>query len=105
MSGTGDPRGAAGVKTAKLCAEQDQIGKRLNAASIKFPGRSLKGISNGSLRGMITTEFVRDQEQLGTESGLQQNQHDHYEGGSKTTAFFLIQEGSDQCPLSAATAG
>lgn len=27
-SGTGDFRGAAGVKTAKLCVKQDQIGKR-----------------------------------------------------------------------------
>lgn len=26
-SGTGDSRGADGVKTAKLCVEQDQIGK------------------------------------------------------------------------------
>ena len=26
--GTGSYRGAAGVKTAKLCVEQDQIGKR-----------------------------------------------------------------------------
>ena len=25
-AGTGAPRGVAGVKTAKLCAEQDQIG-------------------------------------------------------------------------------
>ena len=27
-SGTGDFRGAGGVKTAKLCVKQDQIGKR-----------------------------------------------------------------------------
>jgi hypothetical protein len=27
-SGTGDSRGVAGVKTAKLCAEQDQIGEQ-----------------------------------------------------------------------------
>jgi len=27
LSGTGDFKGAAGVKTAKLCVEQDQIGK------------------------------------------------------------------------------
>lgn len=36
--GTGVFKGAAGVKTAKLCAEQDQIGKRLNAASVKLSG-------------------------------------------------------------------
>lgn len=29
-SGTGDLRGAVGVKTAKLCTKQDQIGKRFN---------------------------------------------------------------------------
>ena len=29
-SETGDFEGAAGVKTAKLCVEQDQIGKRLS---------------------------------------------------------------------------
>ena len=28
-SGTGDLQRAAGVKTAKLCAEQDQIGKQV----------------------------------------------------------------------------
>ena len=38
LSGTGGLRGAAGVKTAKLFAEQDQIGERLNAASMKLPG-------------------------------------------------------------------
>ncbi len=37
-AGTGAFKGAAGVKTAKLCAEQDQIGKRLNAASMKLSG-------------------------------------------------------------------
>lgn len=37
--GTGGLRGAAGVKTAKLCVEQDQIGKRLSAASVKLPGK------------------------------------------------------------------
>jgi hypothetical protein len=26
---TGSPRGAAGVKTAKLCVEQDQIGEQV----------------------------------------------------------------------------
>ncbi len=29
LLGTGDSLGAAGVKTAKLCAEQDQIGKHM----------------------------------------------------------------------------
>lgn len=29
ISGTGDFRGAGGVKTVKLCAKQDQIGKRI----------------------------------------------------------------------------
>ncbi len=28
LSGTGDLKGAAGVKTAKLCTEQEQIGER-----------------------------------------------------------------------------
>jgi len=37
-AGTGALKGAAGVKTAKLCAEQDQIGKRLSAASTKLSG-------------------------------------------------------------------
>ena len=31
--GTGGHRGAAGVKTAKLCVKQDQIGKRLNVTA------------------------------------------------------------------------
>ena len=42
MSGTGDIWGAAGVKTAKLCVEQDQIGKRLSAASMRLPGKVAK---------------------------------------------------------------
>lgn len=44
--GTGRLRGAAGVKTAKLCVEQDQIGKqvgvarrRRHAASMGLPGK------------------------------------------------------------------
>lgn len=49
-SGTGDVKGVAGVKTVKLCAEQEQIGKRLNAASIKFSGCSLKEFSNKLFR-------------------------------------------------------
>jgi len=36
--GAGGFWGAAGVKTAKLCRKQDQIGKRLSAASVKFAG-------------------------------------------------------------------
>lgn len=47
ISGTGDFRGAARVKIAKLCAEQDQIGKRvlyfkyikLSTASTRLPGQ------------------------------------------------------------------
>ncbi len=37
--GTGGLKGVAGVKTAKLCAEQDQIGKRWSTASVKLPGK------------------------------------------------------------------
>lgn len=44
ISGTGEIRGAVGVKTAKLGVKQDQIGKRdlqhnLRAARLKFPGQ------------------------------------------------------------------
>lgn len=53
--GTGGFRGADGVKAAKLFVEQDHIGKRLNSARVKLPGRSLKGLSNKSRRGMIIT--------------------------------------------------
>jgi hypothetical protein len=38
ISGTGEIRGAAGVKTAKLCAEQDQIGELHGAARILASG-------------------------------------------------------------------
>jgi len=48
-SGTGDFRGAGGVKTAKLCVKQDQIGKRewveplvqpvLRVAHLRLPGQ------------------------------------------------------------------
>lgn len=43
-SGTGEFRGAAGVKTAKLGVKQDQIGEQglkysLRAARLKFPGQ------------------------------------------------------------------
>ncbi len=40
--GTGAFRGAAGVKAAKLCAEQDQIGARLSTTSVRCSGRSLE---------------------------------------------------------------
>ena len=33
ISGTGEVKGAAGVKTAKLCVKQDQIGKRFSVAA------------------------------------------------------------------------
>ena len=36
ISGTGDFRGAGGVKTVKLCAKQDQIGKRSRQKSQDF---------------------------------------------------------------------
>ena len=36
IPGTGGLRGAAGVKTAKLCVKQDQIGKRLSVAAQSF---------------------------------------------------------------------
>ena len=36
FSGTGEMKGAAGVKTAKLCVKQDQIGKRLSVAAQSF---------------------------------------------------------------------
>ena len=43
-AGTGVFRGAAGVKIAKLCAEQDQIGRRLNAIRMCLRVRSLEGL-------------------------------------------------------------
>ena len=52
-SGTGDFRGADGVKTAKLCAEQDQIGKHHGVVRTLLPGRLLEVVSNGDPRGMI----------------------------------------------------
>lgn len=36
FSGTGEMKGAAGVKTAKLCVKQDQIGKQLSVAARSF---------------------------------------------------------------------
>lgn len=56
-SGTGDFRGAAGVKTAKLCIKQDQIGrprKRSQRRGLRV--RSLEGASNCSPRGIIIKE-------------------------------------------------
>lgn len=47
------------MKTAKLCAEQDQIGKRWSAASAKLSGRLHKGNSNIALRGMAARP-IRD---------------------------------------------
>lgn len=38
-TGTGVLKGVAGVKTAKLCAEQDQIGRRLNTIRVMSSGR------------------------------------------------------------------
>jgi hypothetical protein len=64
-------RGAAGVKTAKLCAEQDQIGRRLSAARTKSSGRSLEGFGNKPPRGMmVTVNLARRWAIGGTESGL-----------------------------------
>ena len=39
IPGTGGFRGAAGVKTAKLCVKQDQIGERLSVARTGLPGQ------------------------------------------------------------------
>lgn len=52
-SETGDPRGADGVKTAKLCAEQGQIGKHYGVVRTLLPGRLLEVVSNSDPRGMI----------------------------------------------------
>ncbi len=98
MSGTGDPRGAAGVKTAKLCAEQDQIGKRLNAASIKFPGRSLKGISNDSLRGMITSPFFAIRKEGRQNPAYSKSNMITMRAAAKTAALFFY-VGSDDGKL------
>lgn len=54
-AGTGASWGAAGVKTAKLCAEQDQIGEQLSVAHVCFRVRSLEPSSNCGPRGMIIT--------------------------------------------------
>ncbi len=69
-TGNGRIRGAAGVKTAKLCAEQDQIGgqrisKRGNTtrnaigAQPRLSGRLLEVVSNGDPRGMIALDRTR----------------------------------------------
>lgn len=47
------------MKTAKLCAEQDQIGKQWSAASAKLSGRLHKGNSDVALRGM-TARPIKD---------------------------------------------
>ncbi len=52
-SGTGDLRGAVGVKTAKLCAKQGQIGKRYECGSHQFSGRLLEVKGNFNPRGMM----------------------------------------------------
>ncbi len=56
--GTGGHEGVAGVKTAKLCAEQDQIGSRLSGTPMKTSGRSLEGHSNVLPRGMTVAWFA-----------------------------------------------
>lgn len=62
-TGNGRVRGAAGVKTAKLCAEQDQIGehrpKGRVGAQPKLSGRLLEAVSNGGPRGMIALDRIR----------------------------------------------
>ncbi len=50
--GTGRSKGAAGVKTAKLCVEQDQIGKLYSARGC-FRVRSLEGVGNNTPREMV----------------------------------------------------
>ncbi len=65
--GTGDLKGAGGVKTAKLCVKQDQIGKRktLSKEDLKerlvrgFRVRSLEPNSNVGPRGMIVESRVK----------------------------------------------
>jgi hypothetical protein len=60
-AGTGAFRGANGVKAAKLCTEQDQIGEQLQGRLARsFRVRSLELVSNGEPRGMVVE----------TESGL-----------------------------------
>lgn len=44
VPGTGGAGGVAGVKTAKLCVVQDQIGERLSVASTKLSGKIAKAI-------------------------------------------------------------
>jgi hypothetical protein len=63
-AGNGRIRGAAGVKTAKLCAEQDQIGgqrirKNAIGAQPRLSGRLLEAVSNGGPRGMIALDRTR----------------------------------------------
>jgi hypothetical protein len=43
-AGTGAFRGVAGVKTAKLCAEQDQIGEHKKCGQHLLPGQIARGI-------------------------------------------------------------
>lgn len=59
------------MKAAKLCEEQDQIGRRLSAASTKSSGRLLELVSNAKPRGMIVTQGLKlIALVLDTESGL-----------------------------------
>lgn len=54
LAGTGAREGAAGVKTAKLCAEQDQIGRLFKCGQHEASGSDRKEkISNDFSRGMI----------------------------------------------------
>ena len=55
-AGTGAFGGAAGVKTAKLCVEQDQIGEHWTA-SLSSRVRSLEAASNRRSRGMIIHSY------------------------------------------------
>jgi|GEM_PF-1625509 hypothetical protein len=52
FSGTGDQRGAAGVKTVKLYREQDQIGGLLSVARACPRVRSLEVLGNQDPREM-----------------------------------------------------
>ncbi len=67
MVGTGTASGADGVKTGKLCREQDQIGEKACIRTVKLSGRLLRGIVfswGGHSQGLIGVLIPEDRTRL-----------------------------------------